>query len=342
MPSQRRQRQVDAADDDWRQKEDIDERRRVQNRLSQRKRRNQLKTAEDTGTGYGQKFMFVEPNAVTLPRVKAPHRQHTTPQAAPFPKEGIRSLGKDPTMDMAHIEQPVQADWDVENPSGFDAPVMDFDNMLWDVNMYDNAEGMKPLSTSNTPAPHFTSALLGSCGSDITLDPISDPLAPAPPVQISNDRRIEKPATRQQVNNPMENFAGYAALHLAAHQGRLAIIKLLVEKGQPIDQMSDNCHTALSLALEGDHIEVMQYLLEQGAFPDALNGDGSTVLHLAARRGQSRATELLLDYMENPNVIDRNGCSALHIAVAEGQTDVVRVILERGVDTQLKIAMVDT
>jgi hypothetical protein len=216
---------------------------------------------------------------------------------------------------------------------------------------------------------HDKPGVLDSFGNDAALNIASTPEAPVTgqlvrtdsevhsqkPVTWLHDAAIHKPgdlvSTPRQIralsapsfkvcsDNSM--IAGYAALHLAARHGRLAIIKLLVEKGQPIDQLSDNRLTALSLALEGDHLEVMQYLLEQGACPDALNGTGSTVLHLAAKRGQCRAVELLLDHVKDANVIDGNGCSALHIAVAEGQTDIVRLILDRGVDTQLKIVVVD-
>ena len=328
---------------------------------------SQLKTANDTG--HGQKFMFVEPNAITLSRVKAPLRRHTTPQAATPPKEVTSLLGSDPATMAVQMEQPMRAEWDVENLSGFDAHVMDFGNMLWDVDIYESAEGIRCVSPSDTPVPHGKSALLESCGSDVVVDTTAEASVTVPPARTSSDCCVQKqarcchgtvihesddplsaslpipalpaPPTEICFDNSMGSFAGYAALHLAARQGRLAIIKLLVEKGQPIDQLSDNRRTALSLALEGDHIEVMQYLLEQGAFPDALNGNGSTVLHLAAKRGQRRAVELLLKYMKDPNAIDHNGCSALHIAVAEGQTDIVRLILECGVDAQLKITIVD-
>jgi hypothetical protein len=382
MPNLRRPSQLEAADDDWQQKDDIDERRRVQNRLSQRKRRkyitalslhlklndvvgSQFKAADDTGQG--QKFLFVEPNTVTLSRVKAPPRRHTTAQAATPPTEQTSSLGSDSAMTTVLVEQP--AEWDAERLFGFDTQAMDFGNALWDVDMYDDRERAQPLSPSVTPGMHGKSAVLDPFASDMALGDTSSteasvtaPLGrtdsalhlqkpetwlhsaimhePGDPVSAPRPMRaLSAPSVKICLDNSM--VAGYAALHLAARDGRLAIIKLLVEKGQPIDQLSDNCHTALSLALEGEHLEVMQYLLEQGALPDALSGNGSTVLHLAAKRGQCRAVELLLEHMKDPNVIDRNGCSALHIAVAEGQTEIVRLILDRGVDPQLKIVAVD-
>lgn len=323
-----------------------------------------MKAANDTGNGQRQ-FMFVEPNTITYSRSKASIRRPETPSITTPPREKLNSLiGSCTESAITSVQQP---GWDLEHLAGFDAEVMDFGTMLWDVDIYDTTATTRQLSPINIAESNGNSGILDEFSRSDREIANDTPIGslPLPTDKNHYDLRSDNAGGHSgKVNNnvladnclvhplsevsrsdttpckPPGSFVGYAALHLAARQGRLAIIKLLVEKGQPIDQLSDSHQTALSLALEGDHIEVMKYLLEQGAFPDALNFDGSTVLHMAVKRGQCRAVELLLRYMKDPNVLDRDGCSALHIAVAEGKTDVVRLILEWGADTQLKIAPV--
>ncbi|KAF2819716.1 hypothetical protein CC86DRAFT_460161 [Ophiobolus disseminans] len=211
MPSQRRQTRFEAADNDWLQKEDLDERRRVQNRLSQRKRRSQLKTVNDAG--HGQKFMFLEPNTVTLSKNKAP-RRHTTTTRAVTPPKGTSSRDSEPTTTTVQMEQP--AEWDTEKLSGFDAHVMDFGNMLWDVDIYDNAPGIRLGSPSDTLVPHGKPALLDASGSDIVLDATTEALVSAPLVQASVDCRTQNPAMWYQgtvVQEPGDPVSGLRPTH---------------------------------------------------------------------------------------------------------------------------------
>jgi hypothetical protein len=323
---------------------------------------SQMKAASDTGNGQKQ-FMFVEPNTITYSRSKTSVLRPTTPPVATPPrKESISRLGGCTDLAITNVEQP---GWNPEHLAGFDAEVVDFGAMLWDVDIYDTADTIHQLSPLHITVPCGNSGPLdGSSGSDEeiannTSIPSSQLLTDKNRCSLTSGIGLSGKAHDEAFVDPCSthvlpatstgdttlkdspsNFVGYGALHLAARHGRLAILKLLVDKGQPVDQLSDNRQTALSLALEGDHIEVMRYLLEQGALPDALDSSGSTILHVAVKRGQCRAVELLLHYMKDLNVLDRNGCSALHVAVAEGKTDAVRLILERGADTQLKIAPV--
>ena len=88
----------------------------------------------------------------------------------------------------------MQVEWNADSLSELDAHVMDFGNMLWDVDTFDNAEAIRLLSPSDIPVPHSKSALLESCGSDIALDATAEALVVAPPIQTSNDCRIQEPA----------------------------------------------------------------------------------------------------------------------------------------------------
>ena len=73
--------------------------------------------------------------------------------------------------------------------------------------------------------------------------------------------------------NEMGPF-GTAALHTAASNGHLEIVRLLVEQGADVGLRSQSGHTALELAREAGRAEVVAYLesitmpAEPGAAPD--------------------------------------------------------------------------
>ncbi len=56
---------------------------------------------------------------------------------------------------------------------------------------------------------------------------------------------------------------GYSALHAAAENGHLDVVKLLIEHGADIHYKSE--YTALELAKMADHNEIVKYLLTKGA-----------------------------------------------------------------------------
>ena len=55
----------------------------------------------------------------------------------------------------------------------------------------------------------------------------------------------------------------YSALHAAAENGHLDVVKLLIEHGADIHYKSE--YTALELAKMADHNEIVKYLLTKGA-----------------------------------------------------------------------------
>jgi hypothetical protein len=63
----------------------------------------------------------------------------------------------------------------------------------------------------------------------------------------------------------------YTPLWRAAHDGRLASVRLLVEHGADIDYRDpDGCNQALKTAAENGQREVCEYLLTSGAMPDVI------------------------------------------------------------------------
>ena len=76
-----------------------------------------------------------------------------------------------------------------------------------------------------------------------------------------------------------ERYArGDTALHHAARNGDLEIVKQLVDNGSDVDAIADQGHFPLYCAAGHGHVETTRYLVEKGADLQARLSDGKTVI----------------------------------------------------------------
>jgi ankyrin repeat protein len=90
---------------------------------------------------------------------------------------------------------------------------------------------------------------------------------------------------------------GFTPLHLAAYFRQPAAVRLLVERGAPVDVVARNEAipvTPLQSAVTAGERETAALLLGRGADPNFRHAGGFTPLHTAARNGDAAAVELLL------------------------------------------------
>ncbi len=147
---------------------------------------------------------------------------------------------------------------------------------------------------------------------------------------------------------------GRTLLHAAAMQGRLPLIKTLLEKGLCVHSRDGDGHTPLDYALRNCHGETARYLIDQGAVieegavepwrdEDAIPCTGPAVtrriqftglkrsaLMEAARCGDAAWVSKLLSLGANPRFADNKGRTPLHEAAAGGDPDVIRMIRAAG------------
>ena len=91
----------------------------------------------------------------------------------------------------------------------------------------------------------------------------------------------------------------------------------------------------LHLAAANGDVELVKLLLDRGAMINAATQDGWTALHLACLRGDKGLVQLLLDRDADVNVTTRSGVSALSIATSEGDREIVELLLDRGASASL-------
>lgn len=167
-------------------------------------------------------------------------------------------------------------------------------------------------------------------------------------------------------NRPSEYVTYYAGsgtpLKNAAMAGRMAIVKLLLEKGAdpnlPEEGIAPMGH-ALHSAVVYNHIEIVKLLLEHGAHPNvpiessadtltaALERGDQAMINLLCSYGAARSLDLLAYYGDiqtaaavlkaNPSLA--NDASALETAAGQGNDDFVRLMLRYQPDLASQIAV---
>eukprot|EP01038_Epipyxis_sp_PR26KG_P015518 gene15518-20946_t len=103
------------------------------------------------------------------------------------------------------------------------------------------------------------------------------------------------------------------SLHIAAENGHVDMVRLLLEHGAVVDSLvATSKSTSLILAGRGNKSEILKVLLEAGANIHAENAFGNTAFHEACREGYEKSIEILLAAGSNINGENHKGSTPLH------------------------------
>ncbi len=128
-------------------------------------------------------------------------------------------------------------------------------------------------------------------------------------------------------------------LHVAAAEGKLAIVRFLLDSGAKPDVMTtDNQGPALWLAAENGHKAVVELLLTRGADPNIKDG---AALQAAAANGFMGIVDVLLANKADINLKGHSG-TALHRAVYMKRTEIAERLLKSGADVNALGSMGET
>lgn len=124
-------------------------------------------------------------------------------------------------------------------------------------------------------------------------------------------------------------------LMIAAWNGNIPMMELLVARGAGIDKANALGERALMHAAWRGQVAAMRWLIDKGALVDSAPMQWSA-LHYAVFAGQAEAAALLLDHGADINARSTNGSSVLMMAVYEGHEALAKQLLARGADPAVK------
>ena len=106
-------------------------------------------------------------------------------------------------------------------------------------------------------------------------------------------------------------------------------VKALLDKGEALDA-KQNGQTALHIAAMNGKVDILTILIARGANVNIQDDQGITPLMLAAKAGKLDAVQALVAQGAKIETQDKLGENALHIAAASGKKDVVEALVDRG------------
>lgn len=130
---------------------------------------------------------------------------------------------------------------------------------------------------------------------------------------------------------------GCTGLWLAAENGHLSVVKLLISYGASLNPVKDPGNvTPLYIAAQNGHSRVVQELIAAGASPNVAKTSGATPLYIAAQQDFTDIVLLLLEAGANPNLATNEGISPIMVAAFRGNLDTVQLLVEHGADVAVR------
>ena len=123
-----------------------------------------------------------------------------------------------------------------------------------------------------------------------------------------------------------QNRFGETALMLAALQGRLDLVRRLLDRGAAVEQEG---WTPLHYAASGPETQVVALLLARGAAIEARSPNGTTPLMMAARYGNEQSVAVLLEHQADTQARNDRGMNAADFARSVGRAELAKRLESR-------------
>ena len=129
-----------------------------------------------------------------------------------------------------------------------------------------------------------------------------------------------------------------ALLHVAATNGHLEMVKVLLKRGASVDLQTGIGYTALMTASGYGRLSILSVLLQHSANPNLQSSNGQTALIIAAGEGQEACVQALLRAGANTELRTNDGRAALRWAEQQGHEAAAELIRQHAAPLQLAVA----
>jgi ankyrin repeat protein len=156
-----------------------------------------------------------------------------------------------------------------------------------------------------------------------------------PPVRAGNVEEVMRLLDADSTLLERQHTDGRRLLVVAAEEGQLGVVTLVIERGADIHARDRQGCTALWYAASEGHEDVTTFLLAEGAQASTANASGITPLMEACANGHLDVVQILVQHTggKGLDVKDKDdGWTALHHAADGGNDEVVRLLLLSGAD----------
>lgn len=150
-------------------------------------------------------------------------------------------------------------------------------------------------------------------------------------------------AVREQLANGVDvnitSNSGATALHIAAHNQRVGICRLLISLKADVNARTNDGETPLHRVAESysqSSEMIIEDLMKAGAEVNVQDNYGVTPLHIAAREGSESVAEILIKHGASIDIQSKAGKTPLHYAADYGEDEIAELLIERGCKVEVK------
>ena len=154
---------------------------------------------------------------------------------------------------------------------------------------------------------------------------------------LSEEEKAENEKIFKDFINAKTEGDNLTALHYASFRGNIKIIKLLIENYAEINALSSHGLNMIHKAAQGNKPSAIIYFNKKYNMDlKDLEENHMNALHLATISGMDNSVIFLLSLGLDPNITDKHGYTALHYAVKYNQNRIIKKLLQKGADKDIK------
>lgn len=172
-----------------------------------------------------------------------------------------------------------------------------------------------------------------------TIQPAGDDPTPLEmSAQSGNVDELIKALKKEDVNTKFESQGFRTALHLAAQNNHIKIVKILLRNGAEPSPKDEFLNTPLHLAIKNNaYLQLIELLLKARADVNAKNAMEQNALHIALEDMPSLGVlETLVSMGAKLNKQDSDGSTPLHVGAKNGELLAVEFLLLQGADPTIR------